>query len=911
MPGLAERLLIQIDAQTGGAIREFRKVGNEADKLGKASGSATKAVGGLGLQGRVSGQALRAGIGVAAGTAAVALLQFAKSGVAAQRDLQEQVAASTVVFGKNAGEVQKWAKGGATAFGQSQRAALEAANGFGTLFETLGIGSDLTAKFSQGFSQLAGDLASFKNTSIEDATQALRSGLVGEAEPLRKYGVLLNETAVKNKALELGIRGTNGVLSEQEKVFVRAQIVLEQTGKAQGDFARTSGSLANQQRVLGAQMENLSATFGRALIPLVTEGIKTLNGLAGAVQATGEKARSSGLLDVAKELGSAFVRQIPPLDAVVSILGELNKSQGDVAGSADQVSSASQKAAQAQAVYASLLFSGTSSSKELKVAQQGLAVASAAAAAEQKALAEAMQTPEQKAEAQAAAVRNLRGALLGTVDAQRSVADADRGVRDASERVSDARGRLNELLRKSKVDAKEVANAQFALTDSSRSLLRAQEDLATAQDRLNTLRRGGVAEDKDDAQRGVQSALLGVERANRRVSDAQRSLSEARASGDPLAVADAELSLREALLGVKEAEDSLEESQSQLNEVTGVGVEGARALKDAENAVRDAEWGVTSAQKAHKDAQAALNVAQQGDLTLAGQIKDAKRDVRSAEEGLAGARDAAARSLLTLNEAQAAENQLLGLGGQAASILLAQLNALVTTYPQLRPMLDSIISKVASLTAITTGDPGGSVGGKPFSQRGYRGPGRGGDGMGEGSAGGSWQSIVNAARGSGIPFAVSSTVRPGARTSTGNVSLHSLGKAVDFGGTQGNLSALFDYFSGDPAVREMFYSPKGYGLVRGRRIPNASLSGSIVKDHYDHVHVGVYHQGGVVPGSPSTESLAILRGGETVLATRNGLSDLAGPTIVINAGLGTDPTQLEEAVARAVARFYRRNPHLN
>jgi hypothetical protein len=346
-------------------------------------------------------------------------------------------------------------------------------------------------------------------------------------------------------------------------------------------------------------------------------------------------------------------------------------------------------------------------------------------------------------------------------------------------------------------------------------------------------------------------------------------------------------------LGVLDAQDQLQESQSRLNEVTGQGTEGARALDEAQRAVRDAELGVEGAQRGRHDAQLALNKAQEGDLTLAGQLKDAKIGLRDAEQGLTDARERGAQARLDYATAQEAENKLLGTAGAAAGILLAQLNALVAAYPQLHPILDSIIAKVGSLNgrADITGYP----------SAGSRGS---GDGMGESRVGHSWQSIIQDAASSGIPYSVNSTVRPGARTSTGNVSLHALGKAVDFGGTGANLSALFDFFAHDPGVREMFYSPKGYGLVRGKHIPNAQLSGSIVKDHYNHVHVGVYHGGGEFRApTPGGEGLAILRDREVVLTPEQVRG--SGGHVVVN--IHMPPGSDGDSVVEAFRRWERRN----
>src|SRR3546814_3222598 len=100
---------------------------------------------------------------------------------------------------------------------------------------------------SQIFAQLAQDLVSFYNVDTETAIQKLRSGLSGESEPLRDFGVFLTEANVKAKALEMGLTGVGDELTEQEKILARYQLVLEATKNAQGDGARTSESTPDRK----------------------------------------------------------------------------------------------------------------------------------------------------------------------------------------------------------------------------------------------------------------------------------------------------------------------------------------------------------------------------------------------------------------------------------------------------------------------------------------------------------------------------------------------------------------------------------------------------------------------------------------------------------------------------------------
>lgn len=253
-------------------------VGPDAEREGKRSG---------GLFGRRFADGsigpIKAGFGKLAGVASGALAGLAiggliKGSVKAASDLAESVSKVGVVFGDSAGEVKKFAKTAATSLGTSEQKALEATGTFGNLFVALKIGQKPAAAMSTKLVALAGDLASFNNVDPAQALDALRSGLTGETEPLKKFGVNLNDATLKQKALELGLTSTTkGTLPPAIKAQAAYALILEQTKTAQGDFTRTSGGLANQQRILSAQFDDLKAKIGKGLLPVVTAIVRFLN----------------------------------------------------------------------------------------------------------------------------------------------------------------------------------------------------------------------------------------------------------------------------------------------------------------------------------------------------------------------------------------------------------------------------------------------------------------------------------------------------------------------------------------------------------------------------------------------------------------------------------------------------------
>ena len=205
----------------------------------------------------------------AVGSAVRHTTEFIGDSIGAASDLNETMTKSQQIFGDAAGEVEAWGDSASTAFGQSKKDAIDAASGFAGLFQTVGLAAVQAKDYAIDLTELGSDLASFFNTDVQTALDSLKSGLAGESEPLRKFNVFLSETAVAAKAVELGFEKVNGKFTEGEKIQARYAIIMEQTSVAQGDFARTSDGLANTQRTLDAQMEDLHATMGQALLPVM------------------------------------------------------------------------------------------------------------------------------------------------------------------------------------------------------------------------------------------------------------------------------------------------------------------------------------------------------------------------------------------------------------------------------------------------------------------------------------------------------------------------------------------------------------------------------------------------------------------------------------------------------------------
>ena len=222
-----------------------------------------------------TGQAFsNAGKLIASGLVLDKVVDFARAAINAYSDLNESLNAVDVTFGGAAQGIKELGEDAAESLGLSNAEFNSLAVGFSAFAETIASSSgqtivpvmdDLTTRIS--------DFASVMNLDVAEAAEKFRSGLAGETEPLRKFGIDVSAAAVNAKALELGLGGAHGELSEGDKILARYQLIMEQTEKTSGDFANTSDELANSARIAASRFEDLKARLGEELAPQVERAL--------------------------------------------------------------------------------------------------------------------------------------------------------------------------------------------------------------------------------------------------------------------------------------------------------------------------------------------------------------------------------------------------------------------------------------------------------------------------------------------------------------------------------------------------------------------------------------------------------------------------------------------------------------
>lgn len=176
-----------------------------------------------------------------------------------------------VAYGKSADEVKKWGKTTLKQFGIAEGTALDMAAMFGDMATGMGYSQKEASKLSTSMVGLAGDMASFKNISIDIAETALAGVFTGETESLKKLGIVMTEANLEQYAMEKGIKKTIKEMTQSEKVQLRYQYVTEMSKNSLGDFARTSDSTANQMRIAKETFKQVSAELGTNLLPIVNK----------------------------------------------------------------------------------------------------------------------------------------------------------------------------------------------------------------------------------------------------------------------------------------------------------------------------------------------------------------------------------------------------------------------------------------------------------------------------------------------------------------------------------------------------------------------------------------------------------------------------------------------------------------
>lgn len=206
-------------------------------------------------------------------------LDTIKTGIDYASDLAEVQNVVDVTFGSATEAINSWSKECLAAYGMNEVSAKRYAGTLGAMLKSSGLAGDAIVDMSKDMVGLAGDMASFYNLDLETAFEKIRSGISGETEPLKQLGINMSVANLEAYALSQGITTAYNEMSQAEQVMLRYNYLMSTTGDAQGDFARTQDSYANQTRLLSESWLEFTGIMAEQLLPVLTTIVSWLNNI--------------------------------------------------------------------------------------------------------------------------------------------------------------------------------------------------------------------------------------------------------------------------------------------------------------------------------------------------------------------------------------------------------------------------------------------------------------------------------------------------------------------------------------------------------------------------------------------------------------------------------------------------------
>jgi len=264
------RMQIIIDGKSTGAVNATKELERQVESMSKKVQTAAQNLSSIGT---------KLSLGVTA-----PMMLVGKKALDMAMDVVESENLFTVSMGNMADSAKAWSEQFADSVGLNEYNVRKNLGTFNVMFDAMDMGTDKSYELAQGLTQLAYDMASFYNLDVEDAFLKLQAGIMGEIEPLRRLGIVVNETAVATYAYANGIAEQGEQLTEQEKILARYGVIMDATSKAQGDLGRTLESPANQLRIFREQVDLAAVELGKALLPMLKEVLSRITPLVEGFQ---------------------------------------------------------------------------------------------------------------------------------------------------------------------------------------------------------------------------------------------------------------------------------------------------------------------------------------------------------------------------------------------------------------------------------------------------------------------------------------------------------------------------------------------------------------------------------------------------------------------------------------------------
>ncbi len=341
-----EKNITGIEKQSGKSSNKIKKDITGIEKHGvKSSGRIGSAFSSAASKAENSFSSAFKKIGaVIAGAFAVRqVIRFGQECLELGSDLAEVQNVVDVTFPALSKQIDIFAQNAAESFGLSETMAKKFAGTFGAMSKAFGFTEKAALDMSATLTGLAGDVASFYNISQDETYTKLKSVFTGETETLKDLGVVMTQNALDAYALANGYGKVTAKMSEQEKVALRYQFVLDKLALAQGDFARTSDGWANQTRILKLQFDSLKASIGQGLINVLSPVVKWINTILAGLNKLAKAFASFTAAIMGKKSGGGGGSVSGELAAATANADNLSSSVGGVGGAAKKAAKEIQK----------------------------------------------------------------------------------------------------------------------------------------------------------------------------------------------------------------------------------------------------------------------------------------------------------------------------------------------------------------------------------------------------------------------------------------------------------------------------------------------------------------------------------------------------------------------------------------
>lgn len=259
-------LIIETELDASGFNRDIKNLNKSMKTLEKQ----TKGLG-VALKGFLGAQVVKT------------LTAFATQAIELASDLDEVQNVVDTAFGSMAYKAEEFADVAIEQFGMSKLSAKQTASTFMAMGKSMGLSMEAASDMAIDVAKLTGDVASFYNLSQDVASTKLKSIWTGETETLKDLGVVMTEVNLEQFAMQQGMGKSYSAMSQAEKISLRYAYVTNALADAQGDFAKTSDSWANQTRILSERWKELLSILGGGLITVLTPVLQFINKIMAAL----------------------------------------------------------------------------------------------------------------------------------------------------------------------------------------------------------------------------------------------------------------------------------------------------------------------------------------------------------------------------------------------------------------------------------------------------------------------------------------------------------------------------------------------------------------------------------------------------------------------------------------------------